>query len=72
MLRAFNGESDALVARVSWNNVDRMLERLQAIFEAINKLGDSYKCHLNREYLQMKRKELQLTFEYGRSVLPMR
>jgi hypothetical protein len=64
MLRAFNGESDALVARVSWNNVDRMLERLQAIFDAINKLGDSYKCYLNREYLQMKRKELQLTFEY--------
>ena len=64
MLRAFNGESDAIIARVSWNNIDRMLERLQAVFDAINKLGDSYKCYLNREYLQMKRKELQLTFEY--------
>ena len=29
MLRAFNGECDAAVARVSWNNATRMLERIQ-------------------------------------------
>jgi hypothetical protein len=68
ILRAFNGESDAIIARVSWNNIDRMLERLDAVFEAINKLGESYNCALTREYLSMKQKELKLTFEYESKV----
>jgi hypothetical protein len=64
MLRAFNGESDAIIARVSWNNIDRMVERLEAVFQAINKLGESYSCALTREYMMMKQQELKLTFEY--------
>src|SRR5579859_3723629 len=39
LLRAFNGESDAAIAKVSWDNVTRMEERIYKAFEAINKLG---------------------------------
>ena len=36
MLRAFNGESDSFIARVSYRNVDAMEKRIRAAFEAIN------------------------------------
>ena len=29
MLRAFNGESDVLIAKVKWNNINQMRERMQ-------------------------------------------
>src|SRR5438094_3781311 len=39
MLRAFNGESDAAVANVSWNNISKMQERLRKAFDLLNDLG---------------------------------
>ena len=36
MLRAFNGECDAAVARVTWNNATRMIERIRKSCEVIN------------------------------------
>ena len=64
MLRAFNGECDVLIAKVKWNNVNQMKERMQKIFDAINKLGEGFKVHLNTEYFDLKRKELILEHEY--------
>ena len=64
MLRAFNGESDVLIAKVKWNNVNQMKERMQKIFDAINKLGEGFKVNLNDVYLDLKRKELILEHEY--------
>ena len=64
MLRAFNGECDVLIAKVKWNNVNQMKERMQKIFDAINKLGEGFKVHLNNEYFDLKRKELILEHEY--------
>ncbi len=64
MLRAFNGESDVLIAKVKWNNVNQMKERMQKLFDAINKLGEGFKVYLNDAYLDLKRKELILEYEY--------
>lgn len=64
MLRAFNGECDVLIAKVKWNNVSQMKERMQKIFDAINKLGEGFHVHLNSEYFNLKRKELILEHEY--------
>jgi hypothetical protein len=64
MLRAFNGECDVLIAKVKWNNVVQMKERMQKLFEAINKLGEGFKVYLNSQYLDLKRKELILEHEY--------
>jgi len=64
ILRAFNGECDVLIAKVKWNNVNQMKERMQKIFDAINKLGEGFKVHLNTEYFDLKRKELILEHEY--------
>ena len=65
MLRAFNGESDAIIANVTWSNVDRMMERLNAAYNAINKLGESYQCALSYDYMKLKEQELKLAIEYA-------
>jgi hypothetical protein len=64
MLRAFNGECDAALANVTWNNVTRMEERIQKSYEAINKLGTVIKVSLTERYLQASLAELRLAHEH--------
>lgn len=64
MLRAFNGECDVLISKVKWYNVNQMKERMQKLFDAINKLGQGFQVYLNSQYLDLKRKELILEYEY--------
>lgn len=64
MLRAFNGECDVLISKVKWNNVNQMQERMQKLFDTINKLGQGFQVYLNSQYLDLKRKELILEYEY--------
>jgi len=64
MLRAFNGECDVLIAKVKWNNINQMKERMQKLFDAVNKLGEGFKVYLTTQYLDLKRKELILEHEY--------
>jgi hypothetical protein len=64
MLRAFNGECDVLIAKVKWNNINQMKERMQKIFDAINKLGEGFKVYINKDYLSFKEQELILEYEY--------
>jgi hypothetical protein len=64
MLRAFNGESDVLISKVKWNNVNQMKERMQKLFDAINKLGQGFQVYINSQYFDLKLKELILEYEY--------
>lgn len=64
MLRAFNGECDALISKVKWNNINQMKERMQKLFDAINKLGEGFSVYINNEYLRLKQQELILEHEY--------
>lgn len=63
MLRAFNGECDAALAKVRWNNVKSMEERIKKSFDAINKLGETHCIYLNKSYLDVRLKELWLAHE---------
>jgi len=63
-LRAFNGECDSLIAKVKWNNVNQIKERIVKTFETINKLGESQTVSIQKEYLDLKLKELALEYEY--------
>lgn len=63
-LRAFNGECDSLIAKVKWNNVNQMRERIRKSFETINKLGESQTVSIQYGYLDLKLKELNLEYEY--------
>jgi multidrug efflux pump subunit AcrA (membrane-fusion protein) len=64
MLRAFNGETEAAVARVSWNNVTKMEERIRKSFEAVNSLGTVMHVEITKPYLDLALAELRLTHEY--------
>ncbi|MCB2204810.1 DUF4041 domain-containing protein [bacterium] len=64
MLRAFNGECDAAIAKVKWNNFDRMEARIRKSFEAVNKAGEPMNIWLTDEYLQVRIDELHVSHEY--------
>lgn len=66
MLFAFNGECDALIAKVRWNNVSKARERIQKSFSEINHLGSVNRLEIVRAYLDLRLEELSLTYEYER------
>jgi len=68
MLRAFNGECDAAIGKVKYNNANNLETRINRSFEAINKLGESKKLWVTREYLNLKLQELYLVHEHREKV----
>ncbi len=64
MLYGFNGECDANIAKVKWNNAAKIEQRISDAFTTINKLGQSHNISISIEFLQLKLKELSLTYEY--------
>ncbi len=64
MLRAFNGDSDSIISNISWSNADKMETKLDTAFSTVNKLAESYRISLTRDYYKLKLDELRLTFEY--------
>jgi len=63
-LRAFNGECDAAIGKVRYNNVDRIESRITKCYEAMNKMGATNKILLSRKFLDLKLQELFLTHEH--------
>lgn len=64
MLRAFNGECDAAVAKVRYNNVGVMEARIRKAFDVINGLAEVQQCRIATDYLDLKLEELFLSHEY--------
>ncbi len=64
MLRAFNGECDAYIAKVNYRNIEAMKKRMESSFDQINKLAEAWGCVINAKYLASRKAELQLVFEY--------
>lgn len=63
MLRAFNAECDAAVAKVRYNNIEVMETRITKSCEAINKLTTIQQCHITGDYLKLRLDELHLVHE---------
>jgi hypothetical protein len=63
MLRAFNGECDACVANVAWNNVGRMQERIFHARDSLNTLGEVMQISIVDRYTTLKIDEIRLAFE---------
>jgi DNA repair exonuclease SbcCD ATPase subunit len=64
VLRAFNGECDASVVKVKYNNVQTMENRIRKTYEGLNKLSQTTHCDITSPYLDLKLQELWLTHEY--------
>jgi hypothetical protein len=64
LLRAFNGECDAAVAKVRYNNVHVMEARIEKAYEVLNRLTSVQQCQIASQYLTLKLEELHLAHEY--------
>jgi len=64
VLRAFNGECDAAVMKVKYNNVQIMEKRVRKASDELNKLSQTTHCEITPQYLELKLQELWLTHEY--------
>jgi DNA repair exonuclease SbcCD ATPase subunit len=63
LLRAFNGECEAAIAKVAWNNATKMEERIRKSFAAINDLGQVMQVSISESYMDLKLAELRLEYE---------
>jgi len=63
ILRAFNAESDACIANVSWNNFGVMETRIRKAHEALGKLGERMNVSVTPRYRDARLDELRLVFE---------
>jgi hypothetical protein len=68
ILRAFNGECDAAIAKVKYNNIGVMQTRIRKAWEAINGLVSTQSCEITRGYFELKLDELALVHEYQEKV----
>ena len=68
MLRAFNGECDAAIAKVKYDNAVTLEERITKAYDAINKLGEVQRVFISRPYLDLKLAELHLVHEHREKV----
>ncbi len=64
MLRAFNGECDAAIAKVNFGNMSTMEARIIKAFKALNKLGEMNQVSLSPSYLDLRLAELKLVHRY--------
>lgn len=64
MLRAFNGECDAAIAKVRYDNVNVLIERISKAYKDINKLGEVQQVLISAHYLDLKFAELHLVHEH--------
>jgi hypothetical protein len=64
MLRAFNGECDAAIAKVRYNNALSLEARINKAFDVLNKLGAVNQCEIVGQYLRLKIEELRLVHEH--------
>lgn len=64
LLRAFNGECDSIIDRVTYSNYETSAKRIHASEEAISKLGRVHGVYISPDYVAYKFKELDLAFEY--------
>lgn len=63
-LRAYNNECDNQIAKVKYNNIDRIEERIIKIGQQIDKLNVKNKLSIRSEYVKLKIDELHLCYEY--------
>jgi len=68
MLRGFNGECEAAISKVKYNNVKVMETRINKAFESVNNMGTTLQCRIVQAYLNLKLQELYLSHEYEEKI----
>ena len=64
MLRAFQGESDTIISKVKYGNVETFADRIRKAKDTINKLGETWGLAITDEFRDLILEELYLVYEY--------
>lgn len=64
ILRSFNNECENSIDRVKFNNFNSMEKRIIKAYEALNKLNETNRISITKEFLDLKLQELSLSYEY--------
>lgn len=67
-LRAFNGECDAAIANVRWNNAVAMEKRVVKLREQLDKMNETNTITITDDYVALKLRELHLTHEHREKI----
>lgn len=65
LLRAFNNESDGYIRKVSHSNIETTEKHIQTSYNVISKLAKVNDITISEKYLELKKQELYLAFEYA-------
>lgn len=65
LVRSFNTECEAAINKVTYSNYDRTEKRIDRSFKQLNSLNKSNGIVLSDSYLDAKKEELALVFEYS-------
>ena len=64
VVRVFNDECDAIIAKVKFSNIEVIENRIKKFFEDLNKLGNITQVKIVPKYFNTKLEELYLSYEY--------
>ena len=64
VLRAFNGECSAAIAKVNFKNIITMHQRITKSFEALNKAMTTQAIYITSDFFKLKIEELRLVHEF--------
>lgn len=62
-LRCFDNEIKAAIALANWNNINRLISRVNRVCDEINDKGKIVKTHIQKKYRETKIEELTLSYE---------
>lgn len=65
LLKAFNGECDEVIKKVRSSNVSKSLQGIEKRAENVNKLGQPLQIYIPTSYINLKKEEVRLAYEYN-------
>ena len=65
LMRAFNGECDEIIRKVKFSNIDASVKAIQKSADTISKLGRVLGISVPRKYVELKKQEAYLSYEYA-------
>ncbi|MEO0987162.1 MAG: DUF4041 domain-containing protein [Cyanobacteria bacterium J06639_14] len=65
ILKIFNSECDEIVSKVRHSNISSSENKMEKLFDRLNKISKVIDCEITTEYLSLKLKELSLKYEFA-------
>lgn len=65
LIRSFNNECDILISKVKFNNAEAYIHKIIKSYDDLNRLNEPIHIQITQSYLNLKLKELRITYEYS-------